>query len=106
MSRTSNSSARANTRSLVALPDLIDHRETEKDFDKWRADHMAEVRKWAVDYMSTAVTPFSRTQASMAAIAAHTGLSHATVTRYVKHRDMGKRGPMLYTVLALRGGRL
>lgn len=80
---------------------LINHRETEKDYDQWRKDHMEEIRSWAKETMNR-LADLPPSNASVALIAAHTGLSEGTVRRYVRKRDMGSRGPLLSTALAFR----
>jgi hypothetical protein len=74
----------------MAPPRLIDHRTTEKDFPQWRRDHMEEVRGWARDTMLR-LSALPPQNASVALIAAHTGLSEGTVRRYVRKKDMGTR---------------
>jgi hypothetical protein len=80
---------------------LIDHRATEKDYAAWRKEHMEEVRGWARATMLR-LSALPPSDASVALIAAHTGLSEGTVRRYVRKKDMGSRGPLLSTALALK----
>src|SRR5262245_60110357 len=78
-----------------------DPREAEKDFERWTQAHRdlnllrasEEIQRLAKDVPEGA---------PVVLIAARTGLSQATVSKYLRKRDMGKRGPLLTTFIALR----
>lgn len=78
-----------------------DRRHTEKDYQRWREQHQEVLRNQAIAQIASLGTGIS-SDASAMLIASVTGLSASTVTRYVKKRDFGKRGPLYTTVLALR----
>ena len=73
--------------------------ETEKDYDKWRQQHkdylMMQVRT-QVEKIGNGLQ-----EAPVNLLAARSGLSSATVSKYVRKIDMGKRGPLATTLVAL-----
>lgn len=78
-----------------------DPREREKDYEEWRNKHRDFLRQRARAHLN-AIAGAGPLKTESTLIASVTGLSTSTVTRYLVKKDMGKRGPLLTTYLALR----
>jgi hypothetical protein len=76
-----------------------DPRETEKDYGKWKQQHRGYLLLKARAQIEQA--SIGTADAPIALMAARTGLSPSTVRKYLRKTDIGRRGPLLTTALAL-----